>query len=313
MKVLIDTKELSHDEWLKYRQMGLGGSDIGAIAGMNPWKSPISVFLDKTGQGEPIPDSERMRIGRDLEDYVAQRFAEAQGVKVRKRNAILQHDDYPFMLANIDREIVGKKEGLECKVTNSFGRTDWENEIPPYYELQCHHYMAVTGYDAWWLAALIGNEKVIIKKIKRDPEIIDYLIQLEQRFWEDHVLKNEMPAPDGSADATEIIKKKYPKDNGETLEIYEQEWQDRAKRYCDLNALIKDLQREQDTIKQEIQLELKEAQKAVIGDYRVKWSTVISNRLDSKSLEKEHPEIVQKYKKESSSRRFEIRGGTIND
>ena len=307
MRILIDTKELSHQEWLKYRNMGIGGSDIGAIAGMNPWKSPISVFLDKTGQGEPIPDNERMRIGRDLEDYVAQRFAEEKGVKVRKKNAILQHDEYEWMLANIDREIVGKKEGLECKVTNSFGRTDWENEIPPYYELQCHHYMAVTGYDAWWLAVLVGNEKVIIQKIERDQELIDHLIQIEKNFWEEHVLKNEMPAPDGSEDAAEIIKKKYPRGNGETVEIYEQEWQDRAKRIVELDALTKELKREQDTLKQEIQLELKEAERAVIGDYKVNWSMVVSNRLDSKALEKDHPDIVKNYKKESVSRRFSIK------
>src|SRR5690606_12206216 len=108
----------------------------------------------------------------DLEDYVAKRFVEATGMKVRRINAILQHSEYPFMLANVDRLIVGKKEGLECKVTNSYAKKEWEDEIPIYYEIQCHHYMAVTGYKAWWIACLIGNERFVYKRIERDEEVI---------------------------------------------------------------------------------------------------------------------------------------------
>ena len=122
MKKLANTLNLSHEEWLEWRKKGIGGSDAGAVAGLNPWKSPVSVYMDKIGESKPTQDNERMRIGRDLEDYVARRFEEATGKKVRRNNFMMVHDDYNFMVANIDREIVGENALLECKTTGSYGK-----------------------------------------------------------------------------------------------------------------------------------------------------------------------------------------------
>lgn len=111
-------KDMSRDEWLEARKMGIGGSDAGAILGLNPYSSPTRVFLDKTGQAEPQADNYAMKIGRDLEDYVARLFTEETGKKVRRRNAMLINDSYPFAVANVDREVVGEKSLLECKTTS---------------------------------------------------------------------------------------------------------------------------------------------------------------------------------------------------
>ena len=307
-KVLIQTLDLNYEQWLEYRKKGIGGSDAAAIAGLSPFKSAISVFIDKTEpKSEPI-DSERMRIGRDLEDYVAKRFEEMLGKKVRKRNAILQHPEHEWMLANVDRLVVGESAGLECKVTNSYAKKQWEEGIPPMYELQCHHYMAVTGLDKWYIAALIGNEAVSIHEIKRDEEIINYLINIEKDFYENHILKNEMPAPDGSSDASDLIKMMYPdSDASETVVIDKNEYVDMVNRYDQINELIKTLEKEQELIKQDIQMQMKEAEKAIISDRTVIWKTVESNRLDSKKLKAELPNIYEKYTNKSSSRRFQIK------
>jgi len=306
MRKLTSTKNLSHDKWLEYRNKGIGGSDAAAIAGMNPWKSPIRVYLEKIGEVEQPEENERMRIGRDLEDYVAQRFAAGMGMKVRKRNAILQHDEHDWMLANIDRELVGVNEGLECKVTNSYAASDWKYEVPPMYEIQCHHYMAVTGWSACWIAALIGNQEIVIHKIERDQEVIDYLVKIESDFWNNHVLKNEMPPPDGSEDAAELIKKRYSQSVDIEIDL-DHAYGEKIARIKEIDALATELNTEKEKLKQEIQLEMGEAEKAFAGEYQVRWKAVKSNRIDSKLLKKEQPEIAEKYSKESVSRRFEVK------
>lgn len=305
--VLINTLDMNHEEWLKQRQYGIGGSDAAAIAGLNPWKSQISVYLDKIGQSEPIEDNERMRIGRDLEDYVAQRFSEATGFKVRRRNAILQHQEYDFMLANVDRLIVGKDEGLECKTTNSYAKKDWEDEeIPIQYEIQCHHYMAVTGYKAWWIAVLIGNEKFVYKKIERDEEVIKNLIQIEKEFWNNHILSKQMPAPDGSENATELIKEMYPtskSDESKEIEGFE----NKILRLDEINELAKNLEVEKKKIIQEIHLEMGEFEKAFIGDRKVTWKFIKSNKFDSKKFKNDYPDLYNQYANKNEYRRFTVK------
>lgn len=307
MKVLVRTTDMDHSEWLKWRKKGIGGSDAAAIAGLNPWKSPIAVYLEKIGETEPIEDNERMRIGRDLEDYVAKRFVEATGMKVRRRNAILQHSEYPFMLANVDRLIVGKKEGLECKVTNSYAKKEWEDEIPIYYEIQCHHYMAVTGYKAWWIACLIGNERFVYKRIERDEEVIKNLIKIERDFWENYVIPRQMPAPDGSDAATEIIKKMYPNSNPEQVIKLPKSYESKLQRLDEIKELISKLDKEKKQLEQEIQVKMGENEIAIIGDRRVTWKTIHSNRFDSKRFKQDHPDLYKKYTNETSYRKFQIK------
>lgn len=307
MKVLVRTTDMDRSEWLKWRKKGIGGSDAAAIAGLNPWKSPIAVYLDKIGETEPIEDNERMRIGRDLEDYVAKRFVEATGMKVRRRNAILQHSEYPFILANVDRLIVGKKEGLECKVTNSYAKKEWEDEIPIYYEIQCHHYMAVTGYKAWWIACLIGNEKFVYKRIERDEEVIKNLIKIERDFWENYVIPRQMPAPDGSDAATEIIKKMYPNSNPEQVIKLPKSYESKLQRLDEIKELISKLDKEKKQLEQEIQVKMGENEIAIIGDRRVTWKTIHSNRFDSKRFKQDYPDLYKKYTNETSYRKFQIK------
>ena len=115
MKRLISTINLSKEEWLRYRKCGITGTDAGAILGLNPYRSAFQVYHDKISDTIENIDSEAMRQGRDLEEYVAQRFTEATGLKVRRANAIYQNEEHPLLLADFDRLIVGQKAGLECR------------------------------------------------------------------------------------------------------------------------------------------------------------------------------------------------------
>ncbi len=306
--VLINTLNLDKEEWLKWRNKGIGGSDAAAIAGLNPWKSPIAVYLEKIGQAPKQEDNERMRIGRDLEGYVAARFMEATGIKARRRNAILQHPEYEFMIANVDRVMVGIDEGLECKTTGSYSMPDWKDDkIPVHYEIQCHHYMAVTGYKTWWIAVLVGNQEFIYKKIERDEEIINYLIQIEKDFWENHVLKKEMPAPDGSEDTGDLIKMLYPEAVPNSSIDLADNYLENLKRRDEIEELIKKLETEKSQIDQTIQNEMKSFETATIGDRKITWKNINSNRFNSTNFKKEHPELYKQYVNQSTYRRFQVK------
>lgn len=305
-EVLIETKNLSHEEWLEYRNKGIGGSDAAAIAGLNPYKSPAGVYLEKIGLSNGPEDNEKMRVGRDLEEYVAQRFTEATGLKVRKRNAILVHKDHEFMFANVDRLIVGKNEGLECKTTSSYGMKNWEgDEIPQHYILQCMHYMAVTGADAWYIACLIGNEKFVYKRIERDEEIINYLIQIEKDFWEEYVLKKQMPAPDGSEDSDKILNFLYPNSNGQSIELIG--YEEKIHKLKKLKEKLDELDKEKKELEQHIKIAMADKEVAFIGESKITWKSSERNTFDTKEFKVDYPELYDRYTKVSSSRRFLVK------
>jgi len=307
MRILAKTTNMSHDDWLKHRTAGLGGSDCASVLGLSPWRSPIDVWLDKMGKSKPLEDNEAMRQGRDLEEYVANRFCEATGKKVKRVNAILQHDTHDWLIGDVDRLIVGEKAGLECKTTNMMAWKSIKADGPPdYYELQCHHYMAVTGFDKWYLAVLVMGRDFLIYEIERDEELISAIITQEQKFWERHILTGEMPAPDGSESAGEAISTIYPTaEEGTELELVGHE--SALRRYWELATLIDTMEREQEQIKQDIKVEMKDAETAYAPSHKILWRNVARTTLDSKKLKEEKPDVWAKYAKESTSRRFEIK------
>ncbi|HHW14817.1 MAG TPA: YqaJ viral recombinase family protein, partial [Firmicutes bacterium] len=138
---------MAREAWLAERRRGIGGSDAAAIAGLSKWRSPMAVWLEKTGQVEPEEPGEAALWGTKLEDVVARHFAEATGFKVQRCNAILQHPERPWMLANIDRYVLDPARGrglLEVKTTNAWNHDASEDKAPDHYLIQVHHYLAVT-------------------------------------------------------------------------------------------------------------------------------------------------------------------------
>ena len=306
-KVIADTKDMPKTEWLKHRQAGIGGSDASCIAGLNPWKSAIQLYMDKKEENPQEVKSLRMELGNRLEGLVAELFTEATGLKVRNVNGILKNDKYPFAIANIDRAIVGEKAFLECKTTNSYALKEWEEGVPAHYEIQCLHYMAITGATHCYIAALIGNSDFIWHKIERDQETIDYLMQIERDFWENNIEKDVVPMPDGSDAYSEYLKKKYDKSNGQVIELHLLEnGVNKLNRYDEIVADIKVLESEKKLIEQEIQLHMEEFEVAKIGDRKVTWKSSSRNTIDSKKLKAEMTDIAQQYMKISTSRTFSV-------
>lgn len=307
--IIANTKDMSKEEWLKHRQAGIGGSDASCIAGLNPWKSSIQLYMDKKEENPKEIKSLRMELGNRLEGLVAELFTEETGLKVRNVNGILKNNNYPFALANIDRAIVGEKAFLECKTTNSYALKEWQEGVPAHYEIQCLHYMAITGATHCYIAALIGNSDFIWHKIERDQETIDYLMQIEKDFWENNILKNEVPLPDGSDAYSEYLKEKYKQSNGQEIELHLlKDGPQKIIRYDEIDLSIKELEAEKKLIQQEIQFEMKDFEIAKIGDRKITWKTSTRNTIDSKRLKAEMPEIADKYMKTSISRTFKIGG-----
>ena len=197
--------------WLKLRNKGLGGSDAGIIVGVNPWKSPYQLWLEKTGQVEPenISEKEAVYWGTQLEDMVAREFMKRTGKKVQ-RHGMLESAAYPFLLANVDRLVVGEDAGLECKTTSAFKYKDWEGDnVPDSYYVQCQHYMMVTGLPRWYIAALIGGQHYVWKCIERNEDDIEALFAAEHVFWTKNVTCGIPPEVDGSVSCAEALREHF--------------------------------------------------------------------------------------------------------
>ncbi len=309
MQKLLDTKRISYEEWKKARKNGIGGSDAAAIAGLNRFKSPLAVYLEKIGEVDNNVDNEYVYWGSVLEDLVAKEFEKRTGKKVHKVNAILVHPEYPFMIANIDRKVVGEDAILECKTTSAWNAKEWkDDEVPQEYIIQVQHYMAVTGAKKAYIAALIGGNHFEIKEIERDDELIESLIQIEKDFW--HLVETKTPPDiDGSKASSEILNILYPAPTtDEILSL----GGDVEKLIEERNALV-------DQIKQldEMKTEKENKIKALLGEhetartnkYFISWKAITSKRFDSKSFKKDYKDLYDKYTKESSYRRLTIKEG----
>lgn len=306
MKKIVSTLNLSREEWLKYRKKGICGTDAGAITGFNPYVSAFSVYRDKTSDEISEFDNEAMRQGRDMEDYVARRFMEETGKQVRRANAIYKNENYPIMLADFDRLIVGEKAGLECKTVSPYSADKWsDGKIPMHYQMQVQHYLAVSGYECWYIAALIFGRDFIIRKIERDEELINNLTVIEENWWEKHIVENTIPEPDGSTAYTKLLNEYYHSDRDKTVKLYGMD--ETLERRGEIDSLIKKLNTEKEAIDQRIKINLEDASFGETEKYKVSWIDTVQNRIDSKKLKAENPDIYNGYLNEVHSKRFTVK------
>jgi len=303
---LAKTLDMPRNEWLQKRRKGIGGSDASVVIGVNPWKTQMDLWLEKTGEFTENEDNEKMYWGRILEDIVAREFSARTGLKLRRKNAILQHKEYPFMIANVDRLVVGQKAGVECKNIGIRSAEHWEMGVPEYYQAQVQHYMAVTGYPVWYVAVLIGGQEFRYYKLTRDEQFIHELIQAEAEFWK--LVETRTPPPlDGSKASTELVKRMYPEaEQGKEIELPFEAFE-LIQQYEQACEEEKQIQLKKDEAANKLKNMLGTAEKGTIHGRTVIWQNVTSKRLDTKALQKEHPEIYEKYAQESLYRRFSIK------
>jgi putative phage-type endonuclease len=305
--VFAKTKDMPKAEWLRLRRNGIGGSDAAAIMGLSPWRTAMDVWLEKTGEfTRDDEENEQMYWGTVLEAVVAKEFTRRTGLKTRRMNAILQSRKHPFMIANVDRLVVGEPTGLECKTTGLYNADDWRIGIPEYYYPQVQHYMAVTGYPVWYVAVLIGGQEFKYYKVPRDDGFIRELVAAERDFWR-RVTEKVPPPIDGTNASTELLTRLYPEaEEGAEIELP-----------LDALALIiqyedacrqeKEIQRVKNEAANKLKDMLGSHERGFIHDRQVIWKNVVSRRLDTKALQKEDPDIYQRFAQESVCRRFSIK------
>ena len=291
--IRVSTKGMAREAWLEARRGSLGGSDAAAVLGLNPYASPYSVWAEKTGRVPDKPDNEAMRLGRDLEDYVAARWQEETGKKTRRVNAMLYNPAFPFAHANIDRWVVGENAGLECKTTSVLNLKQCKGgEYPDSYYAQCLHYMAVTGAARWYLAVLVMNRGLLCFTIERDEAEISALLQREEAFWR-LVESGTPPKIDGTAATEEALRGIYP-GGGAAIELTGQEAL--FARYAALTAKKSDTEAELARLKQTLMEKMGNAEGATCGDWSVSWKTQTRRSLDVEALQRVFPELAPFYR-----------------
>ena len=308
-KPYINTKvKYKGDGWLELHKTGIGGSDAGAIAGFNPYGSPFTVYYEKTGDMQQKEITEAMRQGTDLEEYVRSRFVEKTGKQVKQLLYTIRSRKYPFMLADVDGVISDENAILECKVTINSSHYSYEdaNNIPAYQLVQCLHYMSVVGAEKAYLATLVFGKDFNIVEINASDykEDIASLIQIEKRFWEENVLKEIPPEPDGSDKSTEILAEQYPSADDDLPPVDLMGYSSQLKRLSELKRDIAALTDEKAGIENLIKNALGEAPVGQYDVYKVTWKNRESTRLDTKALKIEMPDVYAKYAKTSSARTF---------
>jgi len=313
---LVETVDLNRDDWLAVRRSGIGGSDAAAAVGLNPYVSQLELWLDKTGRDagltrpDPTDTSEPIYWGNLLEPIVAAAYTQQTANRVRKVNAVLQHPTVPFMLANLDREIVGVPgvQILECKTAGEFGARLWRHGVPEYVQLQVQHQLAVTGKRAADVAVLLCGQALEVHRIERDNALIARLIELERQFWR-YVETDTPPPADGSESADRALRCLYPRDAGSTVDFSH----DRrlSATFADLVAVRAEIDtrvQQEAQLKQFIQQAMGEASRAVFETGEVTFKRCKDAvGTDLPRLLADHPELGPQYPiTKPGSRRFLI-------
>ncbi len=308
--MLVNTDGMSHKEWLEWRRQGIGGSDASVICGLNKWKSPLELWLEKIGQQESKETGEAAYWGTVMEPIIRQEFTQRTGLDAEPVQSILQHPEHSFMQANLDGLIQDPIHGqgiFEAKTVNAFLAPQWEEGVPELYEVQVQHYLAVTGLKFAYVAVLIGGNNFKYFHIPRNDEVISLLVQLEENFWVNHVQANIPPEIDGSASSGELLKRLYPNGKAnscielpefalELINQYEEAKTDEAEA----------LERKEYAANKLKEL-LGENENGIINGRSVAWKSVNSERFNSKSFKEDHPDLHQQYVSVSSYRRFSVK------
>jgi putative phage-type endonuclease len=295
------------DEWLEQRRHGIGGSDAAAALGLSPWKTPLSLYLEKTGDARPFRDNESMLWGRVLEPAIRAEYTRRTGIACAS-GAQLTHPKYPWMRATLD----GLSNERQPRVVEiKTARTDrgWgepgTDDVPQTYLLQCVHYMVVTGAQLADIALLVGGQDFRIYTVQRNAALADLVVEGEHEFWQ-HVQRREPPEAKTLAE----INMRYRQSQSRQVELSP----DAAHACAQLAAIRAEiLERETEAEQCEalIKSELLEADAGIVdGVVACTWRTAKPSQVfDKDNFKSEFPDLWKQYQTErAGSRRFLLKG-----
>lgn len=307
------------------RPFGIGGTDIGTILGLSPYKTPLELWSELVSDG-PAPERDllHLRYGQHNESFIAREYERASQMFTVEHSPTLFHKSHGFMFGHIDRfvqdtpdipavvdGVVTAKKLLECKTSSAFSKNDWGQEgtdqIPPHYLVQCAWYLAITECEEADLAVLIGNSDFRIYTIARDPELEALLISHALAFWHEHVLARTPPKPINPQDAALLFPKEKEGLSVEADELLIKN----IEQYQEVCTKAQTLETECERLKLEILNYMGQAEKLTHqGKTIATWKcSKASSRIDAKALAKAHPDIAASFTSSVlGSRRFLLKG-----
>lgn len=291
------------------RHTYLGGSDVAAILGISPWRTPLDVYLDKVEGSQPITDPAKLKIlerGKRLEPYVLDMLCIEQGIELIGRNNRYQHPDHPFIAAEIDAE-TSDGRNVEGKTTADFySRKLWgdaqTDEIPVYYTAQCMHGMMVKPAPSTLLPVMLGIDDFRVYEVHRDDETIAAIREKELEFW-DRVQRRDPPPASTVSDVIRL----FERDAGTSIEA------DDAIMACvhnlkEIKARIKVDEDDAEELECRIKLYLGEHSELRYGAKKLlTWKSQDTKRFDSAAFKAAHPSIYEKFTKTTTSRVLRIK------
>lgn len=295
------------EEWLSIRKNYIGGSEAGALIGLNEHETPYTLWAKKTGRIPEFAGNVTTRVGAYLEELVAKMFSEETGKHVRKKNRIIVNDAYPFACADVDRIVVGEPALLEIKTTNSIPvmRKTKAGEYPNTWYCQMTHYLAVTGLERAYLAVLVGGREFLTFTLERDQAEIDALMEAERKFWT--LVENDTPpGMDGSVVTSAALRDVY-KDtgNGDVVDLQEREML--LLEYRRLLAVRSENEKRIRQIKQTLMQDLAGAEEGRCGNFRVGWKPQKRVFLSAEKLRQVYPRLdLSKVMSVAKYRRFSV-------
>ena len=299
----ISTLNMTKEEWLEKRHESIGASDSACILGLNPWKSPVDLYLEKINPTINKDSNLAMKLGLKLEPIIKDLLLEEHGMKVRNDNKIRVHPDEPWITANLDGIVVGEKVPIEYKTT-----TTWDGEIPTHYFTQLQHQMFVTGADYCYFAVLVlgYNKQFILEKYKRNDAFIGSLFFQMVGFW-DRVEKKIPPEPWSTTDAQALYNdavcdKSISADENVIKTLDELKL---------IQSEVKAHQFRERELKTELMKQMQDAEYILDdgGNKLISWKkSKPSTTFDKSTFKEDQPEMYEKYLKETDgSRRFLVK------
>lgn len=290
----ISTIGMSHEAWLTARRQGIGSSDVGAILGLNKWKTPLNVYNEKLGLAGEEELNESMEFGIKLEGVIAETYAERTGNTVRRDDKIRFSAEYPYFLCNLDRIIIpkdGSKPGiLEIKTVSREALRQWETEIPLSYYAQVQHQLFVSGMEWGEFAILVDGRYFRTFAFQRDDEYIKQQNEILVNFWEEHV-KKEVP-PKAKAKDLEGQPSEKQKVEADAEIAFS------MGALFGMKAELKKMETEVEKLEEKIKEYMGTAEILTIEGVQVAtWKTPAPREsIDLKQLRKEQPDVFEAYK-----------------
>lgn len=297
-------------DWHAWRAEGIGGSEISAVVGLNPWSSPTALYLEKIGLGSPVVESRPMRLGKDLEDFLGEIFERETGLFLVGAQTRVEHPDLPWARATLDGYAAESRDGepigvVELKTVGE-GRRAWTVELPDRVQCQVQWQLFVTGLLRAWVVVLGGDRGGLsyeIIPVDRDERAIAVLVEQGADFWR-RVVDRDPPPADGSQSTTDALRDAYPTaDKGTQVSL--DHMVDVLDQYVAAEAEEKAAKARVTALRNRLVAVIGKAEEGTVdGEVAISYRMTMSRRIASSRMRDEAPDLYRQWLEPVYSRRF---------